>query len=142
MIQPQQSIKPVVSYQLASNIDPTRTLTTRTKFVAAMRFRFAQLMAVIRHAVIELDVLALNKVKAISNIAATSGLSSRQFEFISNDQKIEAFVQWMGEQNQKYILSGGRSGIRSFGELLPEATEARNSWIKSYIDSAYQGRRR
>jgi len=34
MIQLQQRIKPMVSYQLASNIDPTRTLTIRTKFVA------------------------------------------------------------------------------------------------------------
>jgi SPP1 gp7 family putative phage head morphogenesis protein len=95
-------------------------------------------MAVIRHAVIELDVLALNKEKLITNAANVSGLTSRQYEFMSSDQKIEAFVTWMNEQTQQYILSGGRSGIRSFGSLLPEATEARNSWIKTYIDSGYQ----
>ena len=119
-------------------IDPTRTLTTRNKFVQAMKFRFAQLMVVINHAVIELDVLALNKVKTITNAAVSSGLTSQQYEFMSSDQKIEAFVTWMNEQSKKYILSGGRVGIRSFGDLLPEATEARNSWIKTYIDSAYQ----
>ncbi len=135
--EPQQQIKPI-SYFMASNIDPTRTLTIRTKFVAAMKFQFAQLMAAIRHAVIELDVLALNKQKQITNAANVSGLASRQYEFMSSDQKIEEFVTWMNEQAKKYILSGGRSGIRSFGDLLPEATEARNSWIKTYIDSGYQ----
>ena len=291
MIQLQQHIQPMVSYQLASNIDPTRTLTIRTKFVGAMRNRFAQLMAVIRHAVIELDVLALNKpivntnpchvpagspaggqfcpsgggyhlsaddvfdkyvkendikniafhrpvfdnkikdiikndkgLNALNSIAKkfknhqtislatidskidvtsalnkldfirssygsslysvtaglnsiqvsgkelgkgvqtealkvfsireglnfhsnssfilnalpVSGLTSQQFDFPSSDQKIEAFVNWMGGQNQKYILSGGTSGIRTMGNLLPEATEARNSWITTYLDSAYQ----
>ena len=138
MIQLQQHIQPMVSYQLVSNIDPTRTLTTRTKFVGAMRNRFAQLMAVIRHAVVELDVLALNKQKVISNALPVSDLTSQQYEFMSSDQKIEAFVTWMNEQVKKYILSGGTSGIRSFGNLFPEVTEARNSWIKTYIDSAYQ----
>ncbi len=138
MIQLQQTIQPIVSYQLASNIDPTRTLTIRTKFVGAMRNRFAQLMAVIRHAVIELDVLALNKEKLIANALPATGLTSQQFNFPSSDQKIEAFVAWMGEQNQKYILSGGTTGIRTMGDLIPEATAARNSWITTYIDSAYQ----
>jgi len=118
-------------------VDPTRTITTRQRFVAAMRSKFAQLMKDIKEALIDLDVLALTETNRLMFNAA--GLSAKQFNFPRSDQKIEAFVNWLHGKNNEYILSNAKSGIQIVRDsLVSSPTEARDSWMKTYIDSAYQ----
>lgn len=125
------------TFFLVTSIDPTRTITIRQRFVAGMRSRFGLLMADIKEAVVDLDVLGIGVVnRVVAN--ANSGLSPKQFNFPQSDKKIEAFVKWMLTKANEYILSGGTKGIMSTGGISGNATDARSSWIKTHIDSAYQ----
>lgn len=125
------------SYFLVTSIDPTRTITIRQRFVAGVRSRFGLLMADIKEAIVDIDVLGIGIVnRVVAN--ANSGLSPKQFNFPQSDKKIEAFVKWMLIKANEYILSGGTKGIISTGGISGNATDARSSWIKTHIDSAYQ----
>lgn len=125
------------TFFLVTSIDPTRTITIRQRFVTGMRSRFGSLMADIKEAVVDLDVLGIGIVNRVV-VNANSGLSPKQFNFPQSDKKIEAFVKWMLTKANEYILSGGTKGIMSTGGLSGNATDARSSWIKTHIDSAYQ----
>jgi len=120
-----------------NSIDPTRTITIRQRFVASMKSRFVQLMKEIKDAIVDLDVFAIADSNRLMFNAA--GLSARQFNFPRSDQKIEAFIKWLQGKNKEYILNGKQTGIRIVKDsLLSSPTEARDSWMKTYIDSAYQ----
>ena len=128
------------TFFLVNSIDPTRTITLRHRFVADMRARFASLLADIKEAVINLDVLALSQEQQRPVINA-SGLSTRQFDFPRSDRKVEEFVKWLRSKNQEYLLSSRRkrTGINIFtDQLSTNPSEARDSWISTFIDSAYQ----
>lgn len=130
----------VNTYFIVNSIDPTKTITIRNRFVAEVRSRFGRLMADIKEAVIELDVLALSQEQQRLSLNA-SGLSTKQFDFPRSDQKIEAFVKWLRGKSEEYLLSSRRkrTGINiTFDNLLTNPTEARDSWISTFIDSAYQ----
>lgn len=125
---------------MVNSIDPTRTITLRYRFVAEVRSRFSSLMADIKEAVIELDVLAMSPEQPRLTFNA-AGLSSKQFDFPRSDQKIEAFVEWLRGKNQEYLLSSrrNRTGINIFtDQLSTKPTEARESWMSTFIDSGYQ----
>lgn len=123
------------AFFLVNTIDPTRTLTVRQRFVADMRSRFALLMRDIREAVIDLDVLAIGNPRPAIN---ASGLSTKAFDFLRDDQKVEAFVAWLNSKAEEYLLSAGRRGLRTIGQISPTVSDARASWMTAYLDSAYQ----
>lgn len=123
---------------LVNSIDPTKTITLRQRFVKEMRQRFTLLMRDINTAIIDLDVLAILPSSNILFFNAVN-LTTRQFNFPLSDQRIEAFVNWLREKNKEYILSGKRTGIQIITDRLSSnPSEARASWMNSYIDSAYQ----
>jgi len=127
----------MISLFLTNSIDPTRTITLRNKFVAEMRNRFASLMIDIRQAVIELDVFGLIEETRVTVNA--SGLSSKQYDFPRNDQKVEAFVKWLKAKNEEYFFTDGKQGLRmAFDLISSNPNSARSTWMKLYIDSAYQ----
>ena len=127
----------MISLFLTNSIDPTRTITLRNKFVAEMRNRFASLMIDIRQAVIELDVFGLVEETRVTVNA--SGLSSKQYDFPRNDQKVEAFVKWLKAKNEEYFFTDGKQGLRmAFDLISSDPNSARSTWMKLYIDSAYQ----
>ncbi len=139
MIQPIRNIKKANTFFLVNAIDPTKTLTTRNKFVAEVRRRFRQLMADIREAVVDLDVLGLSEESRVTNISNAANLVPRQFDFTRSDRKVEAFVKWLEKQNEQYLLSSGKSGLGIVaGQISGDGTDARNSWMSTYIDSSYQ----
>lgn len=124
-------------YFLVNTIDPTRTLSLRNRFVAKFRSKFSLLMRDIREAVIDLDVLALEERPRPAINAAN--LSPRQFDFPRSDRKIEEFVRWLASKNTEYFLSGREEGMRVIsGTLSVDPSDARQSWMTTYIDSAYQ----
>jgi len=127
----------MISLFLTNSIDPTRTITLRNKFVAEMHNRFASLMIDIRQAVIELDVFGL--VEETRVIVNASGLSSKQYDFPRTDQKVEAFVKWLKAKNEEYFFTDGKQGLRmAFDLISSNPNSARSTWMKLYIDSAYQ----
>jgi len=127
----------MISLFLTNSIDPTRTITLRNKFVAEMRNRFASLMIDIRQAIVELDVFGLVEETRVTVNA--SGLSSKQYDFPRNDQKVEAFVKWLKAKNEEYFFTDGKQGLRmAFDLISSDPNSARSTWMKLYIDSAYQ----
>ncbi len=129
---------PAESYRtffLVNSIDPTRTITTRHRFVADVRRRFKQLVRDIYEAVVVLDVFGLNDDSRIQINA--SGLEYNQFASLRSDQQIESFVSWLHDKNEEYLLSGGARGIRTIGSIAT-GTDARASWMSTYLSSSYQ----
>lgn len=124
-------------FHIINTIDPTRTLTLRDRFVADFRRRFRMLMADINEAVVELDVFGLAEPERRLMVNA-SGLQARQFAFVRDDEKVNAFVDWLAGKNEEYFLSGGTAGAISSGSISRNPSRARQSWMNSYIDAAYQ----
>ena len=60
-----------------------------------------------------------------------------QFAFPRSADKVEAFMLWLNEQNQEFILSEGTRGIRTTTRL-GRAGAAESAWTSTYIESAYQ----
>ena len=79
--------------------DPTRTLTIRNSFVRAMNKQYRDLIAVIRKAIITQDAFGLTLVVQQLDVPAY-----RQFSFVRNDKKIEAFMQWLRLQEDRGLL--------------------------------------
>jgi len=121
-------------------IDPSKTMTLRSKWVSDFRRRFKLLLSDIKEALIDQDVLGLINDENLNNkrinIINASGLSPRQFDFEIDADKINAFMEWINTQIEKYIMSGGTQGLQLFGRLDQLSSE--NNWMNVYIDSAYQ----
>lgn len=124
------------TFFIVNSIDPSRTISLRHRFVADMNRRFFRLLSDIREAVVQLDVFGLSTPQRLAFNA--SGLHPGQFNFPRNDRKVEEFVGWLAGKNEEYILSGGAAGIRAIGDISGDASKARSSWMKAYLDSAYQ----
>ena len=108
--------------------DPTRTLSLRRQFVAEMDRRFKAVVKEIVTAVVDIDVFGLKERSHTISILTTN-LEPRQFEFVSSDQKINQFMQWLDEMVRKHILTvTSRADVR-VGEA---------PWTNLYIQSAYQ----
>lgn len=111
----------------AFKIDPTRTLTLRKSFEAQMVRRFKVIIKAIVQAVVKDDVFGL--IPREHAIHALAELKPRQFEFISSDQKISKFMEWLEEMVNANVL-----------EVIPRPGTRTGSapWTNIYIQSAYQ----
>jgi len=105
--------------------DPTRTLTIRKKFVAEMNKRFRALKGLIRRSIVDNDCFGLRP-QTIPLAEARPG----QFKFERSADKVEAFMDWLKEQEEAGILEIIER------ERLGGAVE--EPWTNIYIDSAYQ----
>lgn len=128
------------TFFLVHSIDPTRTITLRHRFVQDIDRRFGQLTKDITEALVDVDALGLTFPSPRPALPFTnaSGLSTRQFDFPRNDQKVTAFVEWLKKKNEEYLLSAGRSGLRTIGQISANPSAARASWMSTYLDSGYQ----
>jgi len=77
------------------NRDPTRTKTLRRRYAERLRGWFGRLNAVIRAAVKTRDVFSINE-----EDPTPPGV----FGFPRNDQKVEAFMRWLREQERRGVL--------------------------------------
>ncbi len=106
--------------------DPTRTLTTRKRFIADMNKRFNRLRREIFEAIVLNDVFGLND-EPIQFLQSRP----RQFAFPRDVDKLRAFEGWLQQQINIGILEvttiGGATRI---GDL--------ENWTDKYIQSAYQ----
>lgn len=119
--------KEVVTNSVAK-ADPTKTTTIRKKFASEMGRRFRELAAVIRKAIVEQDCFGLR-----DDVVTTMQLQApgfRQFAFTRSADKIDAFMEWLQEQERMGILEITRR--QRLGDSIEEA------WSNVYIRSSYQ----
>lgn len=119
-------------------IDPSRTATLRSRWVADFSRRFRLLMSDIKEALVDLDVLGLVEPERLVLIGNQVDLAPKQFVFATDTEKITAFAEWVKEKTDLYFLTGGKQGFSAVGSVEPGADTAQDSWNNLYIDSAYQ----
>ncbi|MDH3359947.1 MAG: phage head morphogenesis protein [Desulfobulbaceae bacterium] len=115
--------------------DPTRTITLRSRFVAEMNRRFKKLTDIIHESVVTNDCFGLEETPRITIQAAAQ---PGQFAFPRSADKVEGFMQWLSDQNEEFILSGGRRGIRTISRAGGGVVSGADAWTSVYIESAYQ----
>lgn len=116
--------KPARIYRL----DPTRTTILRRAFVAAMWKRFTKLKGDIRKTIVDRDCFGLlpEKFMMVNEPAPVY----RAFDFPTSSAKVEAFMEWLHDQEDQGILGI----IERDGRTITHESE----WMKTYIDSAYK----
>lgn len=105
-------------------VDPTRTLTIRRQFIAEVNRRFRQLRGHIREFLVEKDALGLKE--RGSFVSMQINVNPRQYEFLTDAGKVNAFRDWLSEQIQADILS------------VPPGADPSRPWMSKYIDSSYR----
>ena len=124
-----------------SNYDPTRTTVLRNQFSSQMKKRFRALRGLIRYAVIDQDCFGLTSSSSLSastgtpvlTLAAYAAMSPpgwRAFDFARSSEKVEAFIAWLIEQEERGILE------ITFRQQLGVGAE--DAWTNTYLQSAYQ----
>ncbi len=106
--------------------DPTRTLTLRNAFVADVNRRFRDLTRVITEAVVEQDCFGLG----VNVLTETTPPGYRQFAFGTSQDKVEAFMKWLLEQEEKGLLEIKRMPRLSGSSEAP--------WTDMYIWDSYK----
>lgn len=119
----------LTAYQRASGYDPTHTVTLRNAFARDMRKRFRRLRGVIRQAIEEDDVFALKNEPTIQQGNMTSP-GHKAFDFNRSKDKVDAFMEWLGEQH--------RRGVLEVGEQQTIGQAAEDAWTNKYINDSYK----
>ncbi|MEW5725354.1 MAG: minor capsid protein [Thermodesulfobacteriota bacterium] len=108
--------------------DPTRTTSISKRFSQEFGRRFRWLKGEIRKAVIDQDCFGLSGSSFPMTLAAPS---PRQFDFPRLADKVEAFMEWLKEQERAGILEvTQRPGFRRISVEEP--------WTNIYLRHAYQ----
>lgn len=109
--------------------DPTKTITLRNAFASDMRARINRLARDVVYAIVKDDCLGLN-IETPSVFASTpQSPGYKRFAYLRKDAKIESFMLWMNEMQDKRVLQ-----IISFPQL-GQSMNAR--WTDTYLESAY-----
>lgn len=120
--------------------DPTKTLTLRQEFVQQFRARFMAIISVVRTSIITNDCLGL-KEPISTPLAAQEQpptdwtrdlypLPNEALRFKTNPLKIQGFMDWLQEMEEKALFQVVRS--TTLGEGLS------HQWSDIYISRAYQ----
>ena len=119
--------------QVLNNYDPTRTTTLRTQFAAEMGRRFRALRGIIRKAIIDQNCFGLTRqdeLHLLPSVYGTMNLPGHNaFTFPRSSDKVEGFMEWLGQQQEIGILEMPGSQI---GKGVEQA------WTNKYIQSSYQ----
>jgi len=114
-------------YTLAeySRYDPTRTTSLRNTFARAMRVRFKKVMKEIKKVVNEDDVFGLKEQPAVYQSPGY-----RAYQFLTTEEKIAEFMNWLRQLIKKDILEIGT--MEQIGYPLHGA------WTDLYVLEAYK----
>jgi len=115
--------------ELVANVrqyDPTRTVTLRNAFVSSMDRKFRHVATQIKKAIVDQDCFGLIDAPTVS----TNLPNFRQFQFLTDDRKIAAFMEWLKKQIDSGILQVG------FGRQLGEAI--RSEWTDAFVADSYR----
>ena len=114
-------------YELSKKIDPTMTTSLRNLFARDMNKRFLELTATILLSVDKRDCFGLKtKVQALQS----EPLGYRQFAFLRNPEKVEAFMAWLQEQVDK--------GLLKVAEFQQIGRAIESVWTNMYIYDSYK----
>lgn len=85
-----------------ADVDPTRTKTLRSNYASRLRGRLAKLNAVIRETVGSDDLFGLRRdtLQPVPPQSPAEGV----YRFATDDEKIEAFMDWLRRQERRGIL--------------------------------------
>jgi len=93
---------------LLVNTDPTRTLSTRVRFVKDVEKRFKALRKVVA------DRIESGALLKRDDIGFTINTTAAEWRSKYDPDKIPEFMEWLEEQNNNFILSKGGKGIQTF----------------------------
>lgn len=114
-------------YKLANAYDPTHTTVLRNQFSRDMNKRFLELTAMILLSVDKRDCFGLKtKVQALQ----LEPLGYRQFAFLRDPEKVEAFMAWLQEQVDK--------GLLKIAEFQQIGRAIESFWTNMYIYDSYK----
>ena len=108
-----------LSFHDHSRVDPTKTVTLRTRYERDLVRRFRAVAAAIRKAVGDDDLLAVNDVRPPA-----------RFDFKRDPEKVSDFMDWLRRMTA--------DGILEVREGTPQRSAASRSWQNVYLRSAYQ----
>jgi SPP1 gp7 family putative phage head morphogenesis protein len=112
-------------------MDPTRTLTLRKKFVADMDKRFGELKKLITVSIVLNDCFGLKpRVTAPTPFFIQAAAKPGQFAFDRSSAKVEAFMAWLAEQEA--------AGVLQMVQKSRIGGAVEQPWTNIYIDTAYQ----
>jgi SPP1 gp7 family putative phage head morphogenesis protein len=115
----------LTTYAIA-NYDPTKLITLRNAFSRDLSRRFRELQNIIRYAIVHDDIFGLNP----TNYAKLQSPGTQAFKYLSVQEKLVAFMDWVQQQVNKGILAP------EAGRQLTEALDV--AWSNVYVLSAYQ----
>jgi len=115
-------------YKTAVQYDPTHTTALRNIFAREMKKRFTELIYVIKESVVNNDCFGLQRDKV--QVLQVTPVGREAFAFARNQQKLEAFMQWLQEQVNK--------GILSVGEMKQIGLGIEKAWTDLYILDSYK----
>lgn len=101
----------VATVNLITNVDPTHTLTTRRRFVADMEKRFAALKKEVRE---HIEAGALLKRDNADFVILRTNATVAEWRSRYDPDRIPEFLEWLEQQNNKFILSKSGTGIQVF----------------------------
>jgi SPP1 gp7 family putative phage head morphogenesis protein len=113
------------AFETQRKLDPTRTSGLRRRFLADVNRRFASLKKDIGASIIGNNCFGIRQ-----PLSGNTPINRGAFDFKRDPEKVEAFINWLIEQEAKGILEiiykpGTRQGIDS-------------AWTDLYIKSAYE----
>lgn len=112
-------------------MDPTRTLTLRKKFVADVDKRFLALKKLITVSIVLNDCFGLKpRVTAPKPFFIQAAAKPGQFAFDRSSAKVEAFMAWLAEQEA--------AGVLQMVQKSRIGGAVEQPWTNIYIDTAYQ----
>lgn len=106
--------------------DPTRTSSTRRRFIEEVNRRFKRLKKIVYEHIIEGALLKDNFLLFNQQMIVNVDWVSKY-----DPKKIPVFMDWLEKQNERFILSGEGSGLEFVSR--PDT-----QWTDKYIRSAYQ----
>jgi SPP1 gp7 family putative phage head morphogenesis protein len=117
----------------ARRFDPSNTAGLRRKFEADLMRRFRALRGLVYQSIVKNDVFGLGKFGVQDGIVFImrdqEALPAAKFAFARSKDKIDGFMAWLIEQEEKGILS------ITPGTSNSQASE--NAWTNTYVQSAY-----
>lgn len=118
----------LITYRKEALYDPTRTTALRNAFARDMQRRFNELKNVIRKAILDDDILGL--VNSGPTVFELNSPGRKAFQFLTKEQKVQAFMDWLEEQTKK--------GIIQTRTLTQIGNATQQPWTNTYISDSYK----
>lgn len=107
-------------------VDPTRTGLLRQRFMVELRKCFRNFNTALKDLMVEQDAFALKERKPATIDKLLGNAEPRQYQFLTDADKVTAFNEWLRQQVEASILSPD-----------PD-TKPGEPWTSEFIQSAYK----